>query len=66
MSEVNKRIFDTIEKASFSKDVKDLLKTLLIIELRNSATKYPLYWQDYDRAIKKLSGVTTAQVGGKE
>ncbi|MFZ7137853.1 MAG: hypothetical protein ACOWW1_05495 [archaeon] len=57
MSEVNKRIFDTIEKAPFSSEVKELLKVLLDIELRNSATQNPLYGQDYDRAIKKISGI---------
>jgi hypothetical protein len=57
MSKVNKRIFETIERASFSKDIQDLLKTLLVIELKNSATRNIRYGEDYDRAIKKFSGI---------
>lgn len=55
MSNVNKRIIDTIEESSFPKEVKDLLKTLLNIELRNFQDKTFFYAKDYDRVIKELA-----------
>ena len=57
MSSVNKRILETIEESKFPKEIKDLLKTLLNIELKNFATKYPLYSKDYDRIIMNLAEV---------
>jgi len=55
MSSVNRRILDTIEESKFPREIKDLLKALLNIELKNFATKYPLYSKDYDRIIMNLA-----------
>jgi hypothetical protein len=55
MSNVNKRIIDTIEGSNFPEDIKALLKALLNIELRNFQTKTPLYGKDYDRVIMELA-----------
>jgi hypothetical protein len=57
MSSVNKRILETIEESNFDKKIKDLLKTLLMIELKNMADKSSMYSKDYDRIIKEFSGV---------
>lgn len=55
MSSVNRRILDTIEESNFSKEIKDLLRTLLAIEMKNFGDKNPRYSEDYDRIIKKLA-----------
>lgn len=55
MSNVNRRIIETIEESDFPKDIKNLLKTLLNIELRNSQFKNPLYGKDYDRVVIELA-----------
>lgn len=55
LSSVNKRILDTIEESEFSKEIKDLLRALLMIELRNFGDKNPRYSEDYDRIVKKLA-----------
>jgi hypothetical protein len=55
MSSVNKRILEAIEKSSYSEEVKDLLKILLMIELRHHGDKNPRYAEDYDRNIKRLA-----------
>jgi hypothetical protein len=55
MSNVNRRIIDTIEAGNFPKEVKDLLKTLLNIELRNFQNRMFLYGKDYDRVIMELA-----------
>jgi len=54
MSQINKRILNAIEKSNFPQEIKDLLKNLLMVELRNFEDKYPRYGEDYDRIIKKL------------
>lgn len=54
MSSVNKRILETIENSSYSKEAKELLRTLLMIELKHHGDKIPRYAEDYDRAIKRL------------
>jgi hypothetical protein len=54
MSSVNKRILETISKSNCPEEVKQLIKTLLMIELRNAGDKNPRYSEDYDRQIKKL------------
>ena len=59
MSSVNKRILETVEASNFPEEIKDLLKTLLNIELKNFATKYPLYSKDYDRIITNLAEART-------
>lgn len=51
MSTVNKRILETVEESEFPKEIKDLLKALLNVELKNLAGNYPLYAKDYDRII---------------
>jgi len=55
LSAVNKRILETIEESEFPKEIKDLLKALLNVELKNNAQKYPLYSKDYDRIIMNLA-----------
>lgn len=55
MSSVNKRILENLAKSSYSPEVKELIKTLLMIELRNSGDKAPRYTEDYDRTIKKFA-----------
>jgi hypothetical protein len=55
MSDVNRRIIKTIEESKFPAETKDLLKTLLNIELRNFQIKNPLYGKDYDRTIMELA-----------
>jgi hypothetical protein len=57
MSNVNRRILKTIEESKFEENIKELLKTLLAIELRNMADKTFRYAEDYDRSLKRLSGV---------
>jgi hypothetical protein len=55
MSSINRRILETVEESEFPKDIKDLLKALLNVELRNFADKNPLYGKDYDRIIMELA-----------
>lgn len=57
MSSVNRRILKTIEQGNFDQNIKDLLKNLLMIELKNMADKAIRYSEDYDRAIKRFSGI---------
>ncbi len=57
MSNVNRRILKTIEEGKFEENIKELLKTLLAIELRNMADKTIRYAEDYDRCIKRFAGV---------
>lgn len=57
MSSVNRRILKTIEESNFDQSIKDLLKTLLMTELNNMADKSIRYSEDYDRAIKRFSGI---------
>lgn len=54
LSSINRRILETIEESEFSKEIKDLLKALLNVELKNLAGNYPLYAKDYDRIIMNL------------
>jgi hypothetical protein len=61
MSNVNKRILKTIEESKFEENIKELLKTLLAIELKNMADKTLRYAEDYDRNLKRLSGVREEQ-----
>ena len=61
MSSVNKRILETIQKSSYSEEVKDLLKTLLMIELKHHGDKNPRYAENYDRTIKKLAKFVEAE-----
>lgn len=53
MSSVNKKILETIEKSAYSEEVKELLKSLLAIELRHHGDKNPRYAEDYDRNIMR-------------
>ena len=55
MSSVNKKILETIEESEFPEEIKELLKALLTIEIKNFASKYPLYSKDYDRIIMNLA-----------
>jgi hypothetical protein len=63
LSAVNKRILDTIEESKFPEEIKDLLKSLLNVELKNNAEKYPLYSKDYDRIIMNLAEVRKRKEG---
>jgi hypothetical protein len=55
MSSVNRRILETISKSDYPDEVKQLIKALLMIELRNAGDKNTHYSEDYDRQIKKFS-----------
>jgi Na+/phosphate symporter len=55
MSAVNRRILETLEKSNYSNEVKELIKTLLMIELKHAGDKVPRYAEDYDRNIKRLA-----------
>ena len=55
LSDVNRRIIETIEESKFPKEMKDLLKALLNIELRNFQIRNPMYGKDYDRVITELA-----------
>jgi hypothetical protein len=61
MSNVNRRILKTIEESKFEENIKELLETLLAIELRNMADKTIRYAEDYDRILRRLSGATEEQ-----
>lgn len=54
MSTVNKRIMETIQESSFPKEIKELLRVLLNIELRNFQNRNPLYSKEYDRIIMEF------------
>ena len=51
---MNKKILEIIDKSEYSKDVKDLVKGLLYIELRNFERGDLRYGYDYDRVINRL------------
>lgn len=52
---INRRILETIERSKYPKEVKDLLRSLLAIELKNFSDKNPRYGEDYDRVIKEIA-----------
>ena len=54
MSSVNKKILEAIEEADFPQDIKDFLKSLLMIELRIFGDRRPRYSEDYERVINKF------------
>jgi hypothetical protein len=56
VSSVNKKIMEAVEKSTYPKQVKELIKALLVIELRHFGDKSPRYAEDYDRNIKRLAG----------
>jgi ribosome-binding protein aMBF1 (putative translation factor) len=55
MSNVNKKILKSIEDGDFAPEIKELLRSLLVVEARNAEDKKPRYSEDYDRIIKKLA-----------
>lgn len=55
MSNINKKIVETIEKSAYSDEVRELLRTLLAFELKNRSDKNPRYSEDYDRIIMRLA-----------
>jgi len=55
LSSVSRRIIEKIEESEFPKEIKDMLKALLNVELRNFQIKSPLYGKDYDRIIMELA-----------
>ena len=61
MSNVNKRILDALDKSSYSDEVKELIRTMLMIELRHKGDKNPRYAEDYDRNIKRLAKFSEAE-----
>jgi hypothetical protein len=61
VSSVNRRIIETIDESKFDDKIKELLKTLLMIELKNMADKSVRFSEDYDRSIKRLSRVEENQ-----
>lgn len=52
---MSKRILDSLDKSGYSDEVKELIRTLLFIELRHKGDKSPRYAEDYDRNIKRLA-----------
>jgi hypothetical protein len=54
LSDVNRRIIETIEESESPKEIKELLRVLLNVELRNFQIRNPLYGKDYDRIITEL------------
>jgi hypothetical protein len=66
MSTVNRRILETISKSNYPDEVKQLIKALLMIELRNAGDKIPRYSEDYDRQIKKFSNFKEEDEDGNE
>ena len=54
MSEINKRLIKTLEESDYEFKIKELLKKLLFIELRNYNNNYPRYGEDYERIIIDL------------
>ncbi len=56
--DVNRRILEAIEQTTFPKEIKTLLKTLLLIELKNIERGDQRYTEEYDRVIKQLSGIS--------
>jgi hypothetical protein len=55
---VSKRLLEAIDKSENSDEIKELLKTLLFIELRNSERGDLHYSEEYDRVIKRIFGVS--------
>ena len=55
MTNVNKRIIETIDQSKYPEEIKKMLKSLLIIELRNSQNKSSLFSRDYDRIISEVA-----------
>lgn len=53
MSKLNKRILDTINESDYDQTMKDFLKELLMIELRNFEDKYPRYTKDYEQILTR-------------
>lgn len=66
MSTVNRRILETISKSTYPDEVKQLIKALLMIELRNASDKNPRYSEDYDRQIKKFCNFKEVNEDGEE
>jgi hypothetical protein len=63
MSSVNRRILDTIDKSSYPDEIKEMLKSLLAIELRHHGDKNPRYAEDYDRIIMRLAKYKEVEEG---
>jgi len=57
MSVVNRRIIETIEESDFPQEIKDMLKALLNVELRNFQIKSPLYGREYDRILMETAEI---------
>ena len=54
MPDVNKKILEKIENSLYPQEVKELVKALMYIELRNFERGDLRYSQDYDRVINRL------------
>lgn len=55
MSGINRRLINAIEDGNMEPEIKELLKNLLAIELRNFNDNYPRFSEDYDRIIIRVS-----------
>jgi len=55
MSGINQRLLNAIEAGDYKPEIKELLKNLLAIELRNFNDNYPRYSEDYERIIIRIS-----------
>ena len=51
---INERIIDKIDESEYSKDVKDFLKSILLVELLYLETGR--YSKEYDSCISKFLG----------
>jgi len=49
---ISKKIIEKIKKSEYSDEVKQFLRSLLVIELRNMETGDPRYSKEYERNIR--------------
>jgi len=54
MPRVNKRILDKINESDYNRNIKDFLKSILIIELERLVKGALQYGKEYDRCIMKF------------
>jgi len=51
MSDINDRLIKYIDEVSCEENIREFIKQLLFIELRNFNNNYPRYGEDYERII---------------
>lgn len=52
---INKKIIEKIKKSEISDEVKQFLRSIIVIELRNMETGDPRYSKEYERNIQIYS-----------